>query len=76
MINSPVVRAENLKFQETGVRNLLKELLLPWYNSFRYLIQSIAFYTKNVKIKLNIKIKIRTMKVLNIMKLIYQQWKI
>lgn len=30
LINSPVVRAENLKFKEEGVRDLLKDVFLPW----------------------------------------------
>lgn len=31
LINSPVVRAENLRFKEEGVRDLLKDVFLPWY---------------------------------------------
>jgi isoleucyl-tRNA synthetase len=31
LINSPVVKAENLRFQESGVRDLLKDVFLPWY---------------------------------------------
>lgn len=30
LINSPVVRAENLRFKEEGVRDLLKDVFLPW----------------------------------------------
>ncbi|KAK6635684.1 hypothetical protein RUM44_000938 [Polyplax serrata] len=41
LINSPVVRAENLRFKEEGVRDVLKDVLLPWYNAYRYLAQSI-----------------------------------
>jgi isoleucyl-tRNA synthetase len=32
LINSPVVRAEELKFKESGVLGVVKEVFLPWYN--------------------------------------------
>ncbi|KAM9890497.1 hypothetical protein OXX79_011385, partial [Metschnikowia pulcherrima] len=36
MINSPVLRAETLKFKEEGVREVVSAVLLPWYNSFKF----------------------------------------
>lgn len=36
MINSPVLRAETLRFKEEGVREVVSAVLLPWYNSFRF----------------------------------------
>ncbi|KAJ7379527.1 Isoleucine--tRNA ligase, cytoplasmic [Desmophyllum pertusum] len=41
LINSPVVRAETLKFQEKGVKDIIKEVFLPWYNAHRFLLQNI-----------------------------------
>ncbi|XP_068108961.1 isoleucine--tRNA ligase, cytoplasmic [Hyperolius riggenbachi] len=41
LINSPVVRAENLRFKKEGVRDVLKDVFLPWYNAFRFLMQNI-----------------------------------
>uniref|UniRef100_H2Z862 isoleucine--tRNA ligase n=1 Tax=Ciona savignyi TaxID=51511 RepID=H2Z862_CIOSA len=41
LINSPVVRAENLRFQANGVKDVLKDVFLPWYNAYRFLIQNI-----------------------------------
>lgn len=41
LINSPVVRAENLKFQEAGVKDVLKDVFLPWYNAYRFLVQNV-----------------------------------
>ena len=41
LINSPVVRGDNLKFKEEGVRDILKDVFLPWYNAYRFLIQNI-----------------------------------
>ena len=41
LINSPVVRAEPLKFQEAGVLGVVKEVFLPWYNAFRFFLQNV-----------------------------------
>lgn len=41
LINSPVVRAENLRFKEEGVRDVIKDVFLPWYNAFRFLMQNV-----------------------------------
>jgi isoleucyl-tRNA synthetase len=40
LINSPVVRAESLRFQEAGVLGVVKEVFLPWYNAFRFFLQN------------------------------------
>lgn len=41
LINSPVVRAEPLRFQESGVFSVLKDVFLPWYNAYRFLVQNV-----------------------------------
>ena len=41
LINSPVVRAESLKFQESGVLGVVKEVFLPLYNAFRFFVQNL-----------------------------------
>ncbi|KAK5639168.1 hypothetical protein RI129_011660 [Pyrocoelia pectoralis] len=46
LINSPVVRAENLRFKEEGVRDVIKDVFLPWYNAFRFLMQNIEGYVQ------------------------------
>ena len=38
MISSPVVRAENLRFSEAGVRQILKDLLIPWWNAYSFFV--------------------------------------
>jgi isoleucyl-tRNA synthetase len=38
MINSAVVRAENLRFSESGVRQILRDLLLPWWNAYSFFV--------------------------------------
>ena len=37
--NILVVRAETLRFKEEGVRDILKDVFLPWYNAYRFLMQ-------------------------------------
>ncbi|KAL3285144.1 hypothetical protein HHI36_019265 [Cryptolaemus montrouzieri] len=46
LISSPVVRAENLRFKEEGVRDIIKDVFLPWYNAFRFLFQNLEMYVK------------------------------
>lgn len=41
LVNSPVVKAENLRFKEDGVRDVIKDVFLPWYNAFRFLMQNV-----------------------------------
>jgi len=41
LINSPVVRAENLRFKEAGVEGILKDVLLPWFHSFRFFSEAV-----------------------------------
>ncbi|KAJ1973714.1 isoleucine--tRNA ligase [Dimargaris xerosporica] len=42
LINSPVVRAETLKFKEEGVKEVLSRVFLPWYNAFRFFETQVA----------------------------------
>ena len=41
LVNSPVVRAESLKFREDGVWGVVKEVFLPLYNAFRFFLQNV-----------------------------------
>lgn len=61
LVNSPVVRAENLRFKEEGVRDILKDCFLPWYNAYRLLFQNIELYSKNT----NEQFKLYSLKRLN-----------
>lgn len=40
LINSPVVRAEPLRFKKDGVHGVVKDVFLPWYNAYRFLVQN------------------------------------
>ncbi len=41
LINSPVVRAETLKFKESDVKSVVREVMLPWYNASCFFVQEI-----------------------------------
>ncbi len=47
LINSPVVRAESLRFKEEGVRELVARVFLPWYNSYRFFFNQLAVLKKD-----------------------------
>ncbi|XP_046853960.1 isoleucine--tRNA ligase, cytoplasmic-like [Xenia sp. Carnegie-2017] len=51
LINSPVVRADTLKFQEKGVKDIIKDVFLPWFNAHRFLLQNIQQYEKENGVK-------------------------
>ncbi|KMV65068.1 isoleucyl-tRNA synthetase [Encephalitozoon cuniculi EcunIII-L] len=40
LISSPVVEAENLKFSEGGVKEVLKTLIIPWYSSLGFYLEN------------------------------------
>ena len=42
LIDSPVVRAEPLRFREAGVLGVVKEVFLPWWNALRFFSQNAA----------------------------------
>jgi len=44
LCNSPVVRADPLKFREDGLTGIIRDVLLPWYNSFRFFTQNANRY--------------------------------
>ncbi|SCV99735.1 LAFE_0B01354g1_1 [Lachancea fermentati] len=46
LINSPVLKAESLKFKEEGVKEVVSKVLLPWWNSFKFLEGQIALLKK------------------------------
>jgi len=40
LINSPVVKGEPLRFKKEGVYAVVKDVFLPWYNAYRFLVQN------------------------------------
>ena len=47
LCNSPVVRAESLRFKEEGVNDVVKEIFLPLFNAYRFLVQEVGRYEIN-----------------------------
>ena len=48
LISSPVVRGETLKFRKEGVKEVITQALLPWWNSFRFFEnQALLFESTN-----------------------------
>ncbi|TFY57073.1 hypothetical protein EVJ58_g7246 [Rhodofomes roseus] len=46
LVNSPVVRGDNLRFREEGVREVISRVLLPWLNSQRFFLGQAALLKK------------------------------
>jgi isoleucyl-tRNA synthetase len=46
LVNSPIVRGDNLRFREEGVREVVTRVLLPWLNSFRFFLGHVALLKK------------------------------
>lgn len=53
LIDSPVLRAETLRFKEEGVREVIGKVLNPWYNSYKFWEAQIELLKKqhNVEFK-------------------------
>ena len=47
LIDSPVVCAEVLRFTESGVSDVVRNVLLPWFNAFRFYIQCVERWELN-----------------------------
>lgn len=45
LINSPVVRAEPLRFSESGVKETVGRVLLPLWNSYRFFSEQAALFS-------------------------------
>lgn len=47
LVNSPIVRGDNLRFREEGVREVISRVLLPWLNSFRFFLGQVNLLRKS-----------------------------
>ncbi|CAJ0842635.1 2589_t:CDS:10 [Entrophospora sp. SA101] len=47
LINSPVVRAEPLKFKEDGIKEVISKVFLPWYNAYRFFTSQVVLLKKD-----------------------------
>src|ERR1700691_487243 len=50
LVNSPIVRGDNLRFREAGVKEVVSCVLLPWLNSFRFFLGQVALLKKTAGI--------------------------
>jgi len=46
LVNSPIVRGDNLRFREEGVKDVIARVLLPWLNSFRFFLGQASLFKK------------------------------
>ena len=46
LVNSPIVRGDNLRFREAGVREVVSRVLLPWLNAFRFFLGQVQLHRK------------------------------
>lgn len=46
LINSPVVRAEPLKFKEEGVKDVVTKVIIPWWNSYNFFEMQVRLLKK------------------------------
>jgi isoleucyl-tRNA synthetase len=44
LIDSPLVKGQSLKFNKSGLTDVIKDVFLPLYNSYKFLIQNIQRY--------------------------------
>eukprot|EP00375_Theileria_parva_P002199 XP_764876.1 isoleucyl-tRNA synthetase [Theileria parva strain Muguga] len=51
LISSPAVKAEPVRFSTDSVRNVLKDVILPWFHSYRFLVQEVTRYEVTHKMK-------------------------
>lgn len=42
LINSGLVKAQDLHFSVAGVKSVIRDVFLPWYNAYRFLVQNIS----------------------------------
>lgn len=46
LVSSPVVRAESIRFKESGVKEVVSKVLLPLWNSYRFFSEQATLYKK------------------------------
>ena len=55
LMNSPLVRGENLRFSESQMSSIVKDVFLPWYNVTRLLLQEISRFQRTFSTKFEFK---------------------
>lgn len=44
LMNSPLVKGETMNFKEDGVNEIFKDVFIPWFNVYRFMLQNINRY--------------------------------
>lgn len=44
LVNSPVVRGDNLRFREEGVKDILTNVILKWINSLNFYLGAVEMF--------------------------------
>lgn len=47
LISSPAVRGDEVNFSKAGVHGVIRDVMLPWYNAFRFFALGIAQFEEN-----------------------------
>ncbi|KAG8967876.1 isoleucine--tRNA ligase [Tulasnella sp. 419] len=47
LVSSPVVRAENLRFREEGVREIVARVMIPWLSSYEFFLGQVVLLKKD-----------------------------
>jgi isoleucyl-tRNA synthetase len=47
LINSPATHACDLTFKKTGVKDMIRDILLPWYHSYKFLLLALNYPRNN-----------------------------
>ena len=45
LINSPVVRAEPFRFENLGAKHVIRDVFIPWYNSYKLFMEQVRTTT-------------------------------
>ncbi|KAL0236260.1 hypothetical protein GEMRC1_002842 [Eukaryota sp. GEM-RC1] len=49
LINSQVMRGDSFRFRKDGVEGIFRDVLIPWYNTFSFLLQNVDRYEESLK---------------------------
>jgi isoleucyl-tRNA synthetase len=48
LVNSPVVRGDNLRFREEGVKDILTNVILKWINSLNFYLGAVELFDQAI----------------------------
>jgi isoleucyl-tRNA synthetase len=69
LMKSGLVKGESLNFKDEGVKDIIRDIFLPWYNAYRFLIQNIQRFEKDTKQTYTFDENVSTTQITNLMDL-------